>query len=199
MASQSVGTKDPARLRGLVFEQKQLLEELALLQCHLEQLEAEMMQIIEISREGQILLSVPGIGPIQAAIILAMISNIANFSRPSQLKSYFGWAPMIKQSGYTLDRVRLSPRGIRLMKQTMYLVVWHGIRRKDCEWHRIYERLVPLKCRYDEGSHRYTGRGKVIGRIAGQVISVIYARLEKRPGNALETSSRSRASKAGPL
>ncbi len=128
-----MGTKDAAQLRGLVFEQKQLLEELALLQYHLEELEAEMMQIIEISREGQVLLSIPGLGPIQAAIIMAMIGNIANFSRPSQLKSSFGWAPMIKQSGYTLDRVRLSPRGIRLMKQTMYLVVWHGTRRKDCE------------------------------------------------------------------
>ncbi len=36
-----------------------------------------------------------------------------------------------------------------------------------------------MKCCYDEGSRRYTGRGKVIGRIAGQVISVIYALLKK--------------------
>ncbi len=51
----------------------------------------------------------PGIGPIPAAAIIAMIGNIANFSRASQLKSYFGWAPSVSQSAQSLDRARLSP------------------------------------------------------------------------------------------
>ncbi len=179
LAAQSIGTKDPIHLRSLVFEQKQLLEELALIQRHIEQIEHEMIQIVEHSREGQILVSIPGIGPIQAAMIIATIGNIANFSHAAQLKSYFGWAPAVSQSGSSLDRTRLSSRGVRMMKQTMYLVVWHGIRLKDCEWNRIYERLVPIKCRYDERTSRYIGRGKVIGRLAGQIISVIFTLLKK--------------------
>ena len=43
------------------------------------------------------------------------------------------------------------------MKQTLYLIVWQAIRYKDCEWARIYERLVPIKCSYDERTRRYTG------------------------------------------
>ncbi len=178
LAAQSIGTKDPARLRGLIFEQGQLIEELNLISRHLEQLEAEMTHIVEHSRQGQILLSIPGIGPIPAATILAMIGNIVNFARPSQLKSYFGWAPTLTQSGYTLDRARLSPRGTRQMKQMMYLIVWTAIK-MDCEWARIYERLVPIKCPYNERTRSYTARGKVIGRVAGQIISVIYALLKK--------------------
>lgn len=178
LASQSIGTKDLARLRGLVFEQVPLIRELDLLHRHLEQLAAEMTQVVEHSREGQILLSLPGIGPMQAAIIIALIGNIANFSRPSQLKSYFGWAPAIAQSGQTLDHARLSPRGLRQAKVTMYLIVWQVIK-MDCEWARIYERLVPIKCSYDERTRKYTGRGKVIGRIAGQMLSVIYALLKQ--------------------
>lgn len=49
-----------------------------------------------------------------------MIGNITNFEQPAQLKSYFGWAPTLTQSGKTLDHARLSPHGLHLMKQTMY-------------------------------------------------------------------------------
>ena len=49
----------------------------------------------------------------------------------------------------------------------------------DCEWARIYERLVPIKCSYDERTRKYTARGKVIGRIAGQMITVAYTLLKK--------------------
>lgn len=179
LAGQSIGTKDPARLRGLSLEQRQLIEELKLIHTHIEQLEAEMTLVIEHSREGQILTSIPGIGAIQAAIIIAYIGNIANFERPSQLKSYFGWAPTVSQSGKTLDHAKLSPRGTRLMKQTLYMVVWQAIRLKESEWAKIYERLVPIKCGFDERTRQYVGKGKIIGRLAGQIVSVMYTLLKK--------------------
>ena len=179
LAAQSIGTKEPARLRGLIFEQQQLIKELRVMQEHLEQLEAEMTQVVAHCRQGQILTSIPGIGPVAAASIIAQIGSIANFSRASQLKSYFGWAPTVSQSGHSLDRAQLSPRGTRLMKRTMYLIVWKAVQVKESEWAQIYERLVPIKCRYNERTRSYTGRGKVIGRIAGQIISVIYALLKK--------------------
>jgi transposase len=178
LASESIGTKDAARQRGLVFEQQQLIEELRLITAHLEALEAEMMQIVEHAREGQILTSIPGIGPLQAAIFIALIGNITNFERPGQLKSYCGWVPAITQSGTTLDRARLSPRGARLLKPTIYIAVWHAIR-LDCEWAKLYQRLVPIKCRYDEKKRTFVGRGRVIGRVAGQMLSIAYTLLKK--------------------
>jgi transposase len=51
------------------------------------QLEAEIVQVIERSREGKILTSIPGIGLQAAATLIAMIGNSANFERASQLKS----------------------------------------------------------------------------------------------------------------
>lgn len=178
LAAQSIGTKDAARLRGLTFEQEQLIEGIEFLHEHLEKLETEMTGIVEHSREGQILTSIPGIGPIPAASIIAMIGNIENFSRASQLKAYFGWAPTIAQSGRTLDRAPLSPRGVRQMKKTIFLIAWTVIS-MDCEWARLYEHLVPLKCSYDEKKRTYVGRNRVIGRIAGQIISVIFTLLRK--------------------
>jgi transposase len=178
LAAATIGSRDAARLRGLLFEQHQLIEEYHLIRRHLESLESEMMQVVEHSREGQILTSIPGIGPLQAAILVALIGTIANFEKPAQLKSYCGWVPAISQSGTTLDQVRLSPRGARLLKPTIYLAVWKAIR-MDCEWARLYERLVPIKCRYDEKRRAYIGRGRVIGRIAGQMLSVAYTLLKQ--------------------
>ena len=136
-----------------------------------------MMQVVEHCREGQILTSIPGIGPLQAAILIALIGNIANFERSAQLKSYCGWVPAIAQSGTTLDQARLSPRGTRLLKPTILLAVWKAIR-MDCEWARLYGRLIPMKCHYDEKRRTYVGRGRVIGRIAGQMLGVVYALLK---------------------
>jgi transposase len=178
LAAQSIGTKEPARVRSLVFEQKQLIAELNLLGEHLEQLETEIVQVVEHSREGKILTSISGIGPQAAATLIATIGTIANFERPAQLKSYFGWVPKVAQSGVSLDWTRLSPRGVRQMKHTMYLIVWRAIQR-DSEWKEIYERLIARKCRSDERTRRLIGREKVIGRLAGQMTSVIYALLKK--------------------
>lgn len=84
LAAQSIGIKDPARVNALVFEQEQLIAELRLLGEHLEQLEQHIAQIVEHSREGQILTSIPGIGVQAAASLIATIGTIANFERPAQ-------------------------------------------------------------------------------------------------------------------
>lgn len=178
LAAHSIGAKDPARVHALVFEQKQLIAELNLLGDHLQLLEAEIIQVVEHSREGKILTSIPGIGPQAAATLIATIGTIANFERPAQLKSYFGWVPKVAQSGSSLDWTRLSPRGVRQMKQTMYLIVWRAMQ-WDSDWKEIYERLVARKCHTDERTRRLVGREKVIGRLAGQMTAVVYVLLKR--------------------
>ena len=137
-----------------------------------------MTQVVASCREGLILTSIPGIGPQAAATLLAMIGNIANFERASQLKSYVGWVPKVAQAGSSLDWTRLSPRGVRQMKQTMYLIVWRAIQ-WDGEWKAMYERLIARKCRSDERTRRLIGREKVIGRLAGQMTCVMYTLLKR--------------------
>ncbi|GHP01194.1 hypothetical protein KSF_112410 [Reticulibacter mediterranei] len=178
LAAQTIGSKDPTRVRALVIEQQQLISELNLIGQHLAQLEGEMLQVVEHSREGKILTSIPGVGPLAAATLIALIGNIANFERASQLKSYTGWVPKVAQSGSTLDWTRLSPRGVRQIKQTMYLIVWRAIQ-WDEGWKELYERLIARKCRTDERTRRLIGREKVIGRLAGQMVCVMYTLLKK--------------------
>src|SRR5262249_7625171 len=78
-AGQSIGIRDLVRQRGLVLEQRQLIGELKVLQENVHELEAEILAVIAQTREGRILTSIPGIGSIPAAAILATIGNICNF------------------------------------------------------------------------------------------------------------------------
>jgi transposase len=176
LATQSIGTKDVARQRSLVLEQSLLIKELRLIQEHLEQLDEEMCQIVVQSREGQILTSIPPIGPLDAATLIAVIGSIANFEKACNLKSYLGWAPKREQTGSTYDRTRLTQGGSREAKRAMYLIVWRAIR-TDTEWSKLYKRLVPRLCSYDERTQSYKGKGQAIGHVAGRLITLVYALL----------------------
>jgi transposase len=177
LARETIGTKDVDRQRGLLVEQALLIKELRLVQEHLELLQTEISAIVTTSREGTILLSIPPIGLIQAATIIATIGNIANFEKASELKSYFGWAPRRHQSGVSFDRTKLTRAGARPVKQMLFLMVARAMT-LDGEWARIYQRLLPRLAIYDERIKDYRGKLKVIGRIAGQMCSLIFAFLK---------------------
>lgn len=170
-------TKDVDRQRSLLFEQKQLIKELQLIREHLSQLEEEIQNIVSNCREGQILLSIPPIGMVQAATIIASVGTIANFEKASELKSYFGWAPQVEQTGISADRAKLSKRGTRPMKQMLYLMAMRAVQGKN-EWAMIYHDLVPRMCSYDDRLKDYRGKLKPLGRIAGQMATMIFALLK---------------------
>jgi transposase len=126
--------------------------------------------------EGHILLSIPQIGPMQAATIIATIGHISNFEKASELKSYFGWAPKWEQTGTTFDRTNLAKGGARPMKHMLFLMAARAIS-IDGEWAKMYQQLLPRMCSYDERRKDYRGKLKVLGRIAGQMASMIFALL----------------------
>jgi transposase len=177
LAGETIGITNVDRLRGMKVEQELLIKELRLIQQHLARLDTEITDIVRTCREGQILLSMPPIGPVQAATILATIGHIDNFEKASELKSYFGWAPTRQQTGVTFDRSQLSHRGVRPVKQMLFLMASRATT-LDGEWARIYRRLLPRLCTYDERVKDYRGKKKVLGRIAGQMASMIFALLK---------------------
>ena len=63
------------------------------------------------------------------------------------------------------------------MKQMLYLMALRATT-LDCEWARIYRRLLPRMATYDDRIKDYRGKKKVIGRIAGQMTSMIFALLK---------------------
>jgi transposase len=174
LAAQTIGLPDLTCQRALAFEQGVLIEELLLFQRNIGKVEAQIEEIVSTSREGRILRSIPGIGAETAATLIAAIGNILNFPKASDLRSYLGWSPNQIQTGTTVDRVSLSPAGTRATRTLLYLAVMSAIAKGDNQWADLHKRLLPKKCAYDERKRDYVGKNKVIGRVAGQMISLLY-------------------------
>lgn len=178
LAKHSIGTKDASRRVSLILEQQLLTDELRLMRSHIARLDEKIEEIVQASRDGQILTSFTGIGPIQSAAILSNIGSIANFESIAKLRSYMGWSPRQSQTGTTYDATSLDRSGNVLLKQTMYLVTIAAIH-YDPHWKALYDRLVKEKCSFDGRTGKYKGKMKVIGRVAGQIIGVMYTLLRR--------------------
>ena len=86
----------PPETTHSVKEQLKLLDQL---QQQISMAEERIWQIIKITPEMQLLMSMPGIGPILAVLIAFEIGDVARFSDGAHLASYCGAVPRAKSSG----------------------------------------------------------------------------------------------------
>ncbi len=80
---------------------------------------------------GQVLVTLPGIGPRTGARILAEIGNGSRFANGSKLASYAGLAPVTRQSGTSLRGETKSRRGNHRLKNAMFLAAFASLRSPD--------------------------------------------------------------------
>ncbi len=177
-ARETIGLRDEHRRVALLMEQKQLIREWRLLTSHINELEEYITAIVQESRAGRILTSFVGVSPVQAATLLAHIGSIDNFESVASLRNYMGWAPRQSQTGTSFDRMYLDKGGNRLLKSTMYFITINAVK-YDPTWKALCERLVRRKCDFDERTGKYRGRKKVYGRVAGQIISLMFTLLKR--------------------
>jgi transposase len=82
---------------------QQMLAQLDSLSQQIAQFEQRLKELVEITPEMQLLMSLPGIGVILAATGVLEIGEIGRFASPEHLASYAGTTPRVHASG---DRVR---------------------------------------------------------------------------------------------
>jgi hypothetical protein len=63
------------------------------------------------------------------------------------------------------------------MKKMLYLMAVRSVT-LECEWVRIYQRLLPRMGTYDERMKDYRSKKRIFGRITGQRASMAYALLK---------------------
>jgi transposase len=76
---------------------------------------------------GQLLVSLPGIGPRTGARILAEIGDGSRFANGSKLASYAGLAPVTRQSGTSIRGETKSRRGNHRLKNAMFLAAFASL------------------------------------------------------------------------
>ncbi len=77
---------------------------------------------------GELLASLPGIGPRTGARVLAEIGDGSAFTTGSKLAAYAGLAPVTRQSGTSLNAEIRSRRGNHRLKNAMFLAAFASLR-----------------------------------------------------------------------
>ena len=94
-------------------------------------LAAEIEEVFLAHPFGDLLVSLPGIGPRNGARILAEIGDGSRFANGSKLASYAGLAPVTRQSGKSLNGESKSRRGNHRLKNAMFLAAFASLRSPD--------------------------------------------------------------------
>lgn len=77
---------------------------------------------------GELLASLPGIGPRTGARVLAEVGDGSAFGDGSKLAAYAGLAPVTRQSGTTVAGESRSRRGNHRLKNAMFLAAFAALR-----------------------------------------------------------------------
>lgn len=145
------------------FQLKQLIDRMNFLDKQIEALDCQILEYYE--KFDCYLHTIPGIGMIAAATILAEIGDINRFKSSSALVAFAGIDPTVRQSGeFSSTHNHMSKRGSPYLRHTIFLAA------TTCSFHNS-----PLNAYYkkkrDQGKHHLTATGAV----ARKLTTVIYA------------------------
>jgi transposase len=121
-----------AQIQFFVNQEKEVMEEI----------KALIKQDKEVSKSVELICSIPGIGLLTAATILAETNNFNFLSNKKQLTSFAGLDVKEKQSGTSVKgKPKISKRGNRHLRKAMHLPALTAIRH-DERYKSIFARLV---------------------------------------------------------
>jgi len=107
---------------------------------HLAELDAIIEEMLDEIFPDQVLTSIPGLGPVSVAAILAEIGVVSRFTSKGQFVGYCGLYPIVWESGEAKRRYRMTTKGNRMLKMTL-LVASAAARQYNPVVASYYERL----------------------------------------------------------
>ena len=109
----------------IAFVVNELYQALVELDAHIQRLSARVNAEAAAREETQLLMTIPGIGPILAATIVAEIGDVKRFKHATNLRSYARLVPREDQSGDRLRRGPLVKHGNRLLSWAFVQAAGH--------------------------------------------------------------------------
>jgi len=130
---------------------KELAKPLPLLKSTVENLRSKVDGRTDKSTK-ELLISIPGIGPIIANTLIAEISDINRFSSGKSLVAYAGLDPKVKQSGVSLKHnTKITKRGSPYLRKSVYISAYIA-KRHDPELKEYFDKKINEGKRYKEAT-----------------------------------------------
>lgn len=165
-----------AWLEGLEFKPpfdailQDLLAQIDLLSTQIQAVEEFLQSRIQAHPDYDLLITVPGVGLLTAALILTEIGSIDGFPRHQKLVAFVGLAPSTHQSGNQCYQGRITKQGNRYIRWALVEAVTHAVDR-DPFLRTVYHRLSRKK-----------GKAKARVAIARKLlVSIYYVLKNKEP------------------
>lgn len=155
---------------AFAFQIKQIIEQICFSEQQLEQLEAQIADILW--RTNQVIATIPGIGETLGAVILSEIGDIHRFETPAKLVAFAGLDVRVNQSGeFTGTRNKMSKRGSPYLRRAIWLA---ASRAAFCD-PTLSDYYQSLRTR---GKHHLTA----IGAVSRKMCNILFVILrENRP------------------
>ena len=158
LAKSSVGVKNTY----ISIQITQTIAQIELIESQIDELE----HIIENAMDelDSVIMSVPGIGKINGAMILGEIGDIKRFSHPSKLLAYAGLDPVINQSGkFNAKHTKMSKRGSKMLRYALINAAWNVSMNNDT-----------FKSYYDSKIAQGNSHYSALGHTAHKLVRVIF-------------------------
>ncbi len=158
LAQKSVGASDSA----LSIQITHTISQIELLDSQLEQVEAEMTDIMKFN--DSVIMTIPGIGYINGGMILGEIDHVHRFSNPNKLLAFAGLDPSVYQSGsFQARRTKMSKRGSRVLRYALINAA-HNVVKNNATFKTYYDKKMA------EGRSHYNA----LGHCAGKLVRIIW-------------------------
>ena len=166
-----------ARSVGIAFLADALRVQMRCLLAQLELLEEQRIILDDeikhfMSQIEQHITSIPGIGPVTGAVIIAEIADINRFDSPAKLVAFAGIDPAVYQSGnFQATHTRMSKRGSPYLRHALWQAASSSVR-FDPQLKAYYQK------RRAEGKHHNVILGAVSRRLLNRIFVILK---ENRP------------------
>ena len=114
-------------------------------------------------REMEILMSVPGIGELGAAVLLAEIGNFKDFSSGDKLASWLGLVPNVYQSADKYHNGRITKRGSKRARWILTQIAQAAARKNNSKLKEFFNR-----------KKKSIGHSKAIIALARKIATIIW-------------------------
>lgn len=144
---------------------KLLIEQIKFIEAQVADVEAEIKVIL--GKINSTITTIPGIGDINAAVILGEIGDISRFSNASKLAAYAGIDASVSQSGeFQSTNNRMSKRGSPYLRKALFqaalIAAFH-----DPVFSAFYQK------KRAEGKHHLTAVGAVARKLCNTIFAVL--------------------------
>lgn len=140
--------------------------QLATLQAQVGRLEQHIGALHRRLHPHDVLLTVPGVGEVVAAVIRAVVGNLERFANLAAFRAYTGLVPREDSSGESRRRGKISKAGPSVLRWALYLAA-DVARQWDPELADLYRRLM-----VERGRHHTQALCAVASHLVGRIWAV---------------------------